>query len=205
MSVLREASGDRRGVLFVVSAPSGAGKTTLVRSALERLPDLELSVSFTTRRPRVGEVDGRDYFFVEEGEFVRRLAAGEFVEWASVFDHSYATPRAPLDAAIAAGRDVLLDVDIQGARSIKTAYPRDAVGVFVVPPSLEELETRLRARGTDGEEQVRRRLDRARLELQALAEPGVYDYRVVNRLREPAAEELRSIVVAERCRNDRAR
>ncbi|MFM7141811.1 MAG: guanylate kinase [Alphaproteobacteria bacterium] len=205
MSVLREASGDRRGVLFVVSAPSGAGKTTLVRSALERLPDLELSVSFTTRRPRVGEVDGRDYFFVEEGEFVRRLAAGEFVEWASVFDHSYATPRAPLDAAIAAGRDVLLAVDIQGARSIKTAYPRDAVGVFVVPPSLEELETRLRARGTDGEEQVRRRLDRARLELQALAEPGVYDYRVVNRLREPAAEELRSIVVAERCRNDRAR
>ncbi|MFM8409968.1 MAG: guanylate kinase [Alphaproteobacteria bacterium] len=205
MSVLREASGDRRGVLFVVSAPSGAGKTTLVRSALERLPDLELSVSFTTRRPRVGEVDGRDYFFVEEGEFVRRLAAGEFVEWASVFDHSYATPRAPLDAAIAAGRDVLLDVDIQGARSIKTAYPRDAVGVFVVPPSLEELETRLRARGTDGEEQVRRRLDRARLELQALAEPGVYDYRVVNRLRERAAEELRSIVVAERCRNDRAR
>lgn len=204
MSVLREASGDRRGVLFVVSAPSGAGKTTLVRSALERLPDLELSVSFTTRRPRVGEVDGRDYFFVEEGEFVRRLAAGEFVEWASVFDHSYATPRAPLDAAIAAGRDVLLDVDIQGARSIKTAYPRDAVGVFVVPPSLEELETRLRARGTDGEEQVRRRLDRARLELQALAEPGVYDYRVVNRLRERAAEELRSIVVAERCRNDRA-
>lgn len=205
MSGLREASAERRGVLFVVSAPSGAGKTTLVRSALEHLPDLELSVSFTTRRPRVGEVDGRDYFFVEEAEFVRRLAAGEFVEWASVFDHSYATPRAPLDAAIAAGRDVLLDVDIQGARSIKAAYPRDAVGVFVVPPSLEELETRLRARGTDGEEQIRRRLDRARLELQALAEPGVYDYRVVNRLRDRAAEDLHSIVVAERCRNERVR
>ncbi len=205
MSELREASDARRGVLFVVSAPSGAGKTTLVRSALERLPDLELSVSFTTRRPRVGEVDGRDYFFVEEGEFVRRLAAGEFVEWASVFDHSYATPRAPLDAAIAAGHDVLLDVDIQGARSIKAAYPRDAVGVFVVPPSLDELEVRLRARGTDGEEQVRRRLERARLELQALAEPGIYDYRVVNRERARAGEDLRSIILAERCRNDRAR
>jgi len=205
MSDLREASGARRGVLFVVSAPSGAGKTTLVRSALDRLPDLALSVSFTTRRPRVGEVDGRDYFFVDEQEFARRLAADEFVESASVFDHSYATPRAPLDAAIAAGRDVLLDVDIQGARSIKAAYPRDAVGVFVVPPSLGELESRLRARGTDGEAQVRRRLDRARLELRELAEPGVYDYRVVNRDRVRAAEELLAIVVAERCRNDRAR
>ena len=205
MSGLREASAERRGVLFVVSAPSGAGKTTLVRSALEHLPDLELSVSFTTRRPRVGEVDGRDYFFVEEAEFVRRLAAGEFVEWASVFDHSYATPRAPLDAAVAGGRDVLLDVDIQGARSIKAAFPRDAVGVFVVPPSLEQLEERLRARGTDGEEQIRRRLDRARLELRALAEPGIYDFRVVNRERERAAEDLRAIILAERCRNERAR
>lgn len=191
----------RRGLLFVVSAPSGAGKTTLTQAALAAFQDLMLSVSCTTRRPRVGEVDGRDYFFVDREDFARRRDAGEFVEWAEVFDHSYATPRAPLDAAIAAGRDVMLDVDIQGARSIKRAYPRDAVGIFVVPPSLGELEKRLRARGTDGEEQVRRRLERARLELSALGEPGVYDYRVVNRVLDRAIVELCAILTAERCRN----
>ena len=203
MSMLREARVDRRGILFVVSAPSGAGKTTLTRSTFEAFPDLSPSVSCTTRRPRIGEVDGRDLgpailaTPVDDG--------GEFVEWASVFDHSYATPRATLDAAVEGGRDVLLDVDIQGARSLKQAYPRDAVGIFVVPPSLEELEARLRARGTDGAPEIRRRLDRARLELSALEEPGVYDYRIVNRVLDRAAEQLRAIIEAERCRNPRAR
>ena len=191
----------RGGLLFVVSAPSGAGKTTLAKAALAAFPELSLSVSFTTRPPRIGEVDGRDYFFVDREEFSRRREAGEFVEWAEVFDHAYATPRAPLDAAIAAGRDVLLDVDIQGARSIKRAYPRDAIGVFLVPPSLAELEKRLRARGTDGEEQIRRRLDRARLELKALQEPGIYDYRLVNRVVEQAAADLCAVITAERHRN----
>lgn len=204
MSELDEASAARRGILFVVSAPSGAGKTSLVRAALAAFPDLSLSVSCTTRTPRSGEVDGRDYHFVTRADFARRRDAGEFVEWAEVFDHSYATPHAPLDAAIATGSDVMLDVDIQGARSIKRAYPHDAVGIFVVPPSLEELEQRLRTRGTDTEEQVRRRLERARLELRALAEPGIYDYRIVNRVLERAAAELTAIVTAERCRNRRA-
>lgn len=202
---LAEAAAERRGILFVVSAPSGAGKTTLCKAALGSFGDLSLSISCTTRPPRVGEVDGRDYFFVAREEFGRRRAAAEFVEWAEVFDHSYATPRALLDQAIAAGRDVLLDVDIQGARSLKQAYGDDAVGIFVVPPSLDDLEARLRARRTDSEEQVRRRLDRARLELSALREPGVYDYRIVNRVLERAIDELRAIVTAERCRNRRSR
>ncbi|HZR83091.1 MAG TPA: guanylate kinase [Candidatus Binatia bacterium] len=200
---LPEAGTRRRGILFVVSAPSGAGKTTLTKAALAAFPDLALSVSCTTRPPRVGEIDGRDYFFVDRGEFERRRDAGEFVEWAEVFDHSYATPRAPLDGAIAAGHDVLLDVDIQGARSIKQAYPEDAVGIFVVPPSLDDLEARLRARGTDREDQIRRRLDRARLELSELSEPGVYDYRIVNRILADASSALQSIIIAERHRNAR--
>lgn len=200
---LAEASAGRRGILFVVSAPSGAGKTTLTKAALAAFPDLALSVSCTTRPARPGEVDGRDYWFVTRAEFDRRREAGEFVEWADVFDHSYATPRGPLEASIAAGRDVLLDVDIQGARSIKDAYKGDAVGIFVVPPSLDDLEARLRARGTDGAEQVRRRLDRARLELVALGEADVYDYRIVNEVLERAKAEMCAIVVAERCRNGR--
>ena len=190
----------RRGILFVVSAPSGAGKTTLVNAALAADPALALSVSCTTRPPRVGEVHGKDYFFVARDEFERRRDGGEFAEWAWVFDHAYATPRAPLDAAIAGSRDILLDVDIQGARAIRAAYPEDAVGIFVVPPSLEELEKRLRARGTDAPDQIRRRLDRAREELGAMREPGVYDFRIVNDDQERAAAELRAIVSAERCR-----
>ena len=190
----------RRGILVVVSAPSGGGKTTLVKEALAADPELSLSVSYTTRPPRVGEVDGRDYWFVSAEEFARRRDAGEFAEWAQVFDHAYATPRAPLDAAIAAGRDVLLDVDIQGARAIKAVYPRDAVGIFVLPPSLAELERRLRARGTDSDAQIKRRLERVREELAVLRQDGWYDYLVVNTDRERAAQELKAIITAERCR-----
>ena len=184
----------------MVSAPSGAGKTTLVKAALEADPGLALSVSCTTRTPRAGEQDGRDYFFVDATDFARRRDAGEFVEWAEVFDHAYATPRAPLDAAIAAGRDVLLDVDIQGARSIKKAYPADAIGIFVVPPSFAVLEQRLRARGTDSDAQIKRRLARVREEINAAREPGVYDYEIVNEDRAAAAHDLLSIIAGERCR-----
>jgi guanylate kinase len=195
----------RRGILIVVSAPSGGGKTTLVRSALAADADLTLSVSCTTRPSRVGEKDGQDYHFVSAEEFARRRAAGEFAEWAEVFDHSYATPRAPLDEAIARGREVLLDVDIQGARAIKASYPDDAVGVFVVPPSFDALAARLRARGTDSDPQIKRRLERARLEVEAARELGVYDYLIVNDDRDRAAAELRAIVAAERCRLSRRR
>lgn len=194
----------RRGVLIVVSAPSGGGKTTLVKAALDADPALSLSVSYTTRRPRAGELDGRDYFFVSPEEFARRRDDGEFAEWAQVFDHAYATPRGPLDAAIASGRDVLLDVDIQGARSIKAVYPKDSAGVFVLPPSLAELERRLRSRGTDSDAQIERRLERVREELAALRADGWYDYRVINADRDRAVYELLAIITAERCRLGRA-
>src|SRR5579864_7862640 len=134
----------RRGIIFILSAPSGAGKTTISRAALKAIGGLEASVSLTTRRPRNGEVEGLDYLFVNEKEFIRRREAGELAEWARVFEASYGTPRAALDRAIAAGHDILLDIDIQGARQIKDKYPRDAVTIFVLPPSFAELEERLR-------------------------------------------------------------
>jgi guanylate kinase len=190
----------RRGILFVVSAPSGAGKTTLVKAALDADPALSLSVSCTTRTPRAGEQDGRDYFFVDPSEFGRRRDDGDFVEWAQVFDHFYATPRGPLDAAIAAGRDVLLDVDIQGARAITKTYPADAVGIFVVPPSFAVLEQRLRARGTDSDAQIKRRLDRVREEIAAGRDTNVYDFLIVNEDREHAVRDLMAVIAAERCR-----
>lgn len=190
----------RRGILFVVSAPSGGGKTTLVKAALEADPALSLSVSLTTRQPRAGEKDGQDYLFVSSEEFVRQRDAGDFAEWAEVFDHAYATPRAPLEDAIGAGRDVLLDVDIQGARALKSLYGVDAVGIFVVPPSFAALESRLRARGTDSEEQIARRLQRVRTEMNAAAESDVYDYRIINEDRDRAADEIRAVLTAERLR-----
>ena len=196
-------SNRRRGILLVVSAPSGGGKTTLVKSAMAAEPSLQLSVSCTTRKPRDGEVDGLDYRFVSQQSFREFLDEGEFVEWAEVFDHAYATPRTPLDAAIGEGRDILLDVDIQGARSLRKAYPKDAVGIFVMPPSAAVLETRLRARGTDDEAQIARRLARVREEVSAAREVGVYDYLIVNDDRDKAADDLLSIIRAERCRQGR--
>jgi|OM-RGC.v1.015718321 guanylate kinase len=193
----------RRGILLVVSAPSGGGKTTLVKSAMAAEPSLQLSVSCTTRKPRDGEVDGVDYRFVSQQNFRECLDEGEFVEWAEVFDHAYATPRTPLDVAIGEGRDILLDVDIQGARSLRKAYPKDAVGIFVMPPSAAVLETRLRARGTDDEAQIARRLARVREEVSAAREVGVYDYLIVNDDRDKAADDLLSIIRAERCRQGR--
>jgi len=196
-------SNRRRGILLVVSAPSGGGKTTLVKSAMAAEPSLQLSVSCTTRKPRDGEVDGVDYRFVSQQNFREFLDEGEFVEWAEVFDHAYATPRTPLDAAIGEGRDILLDVDIQGARSLRKAYPKDAVGIFVMPPSAAVLEARLRARGTDDEAQIARRLARVREEVSAAREVGVYDYLIVNDDRDKAADDLLSIIRAERCRQGR--
>src|ERR1700693_5342930 len=134
----------RRGIIFILSAPSGAGKTTISRAALKAIKGLEASVSLTTRLPRENEADGLDYHFVSEEEFNRRLEGDELAEWARVFDASYGTPRPPLESAIAEGRDILLDIDIQGARQIRTNYAHDAVTIFVLPPSFDELEGRLR-------------------------------------------------------------
>ena len=189
----------RRGTLFVVSAPSGAGKTTLCREIRLRLPDLAYSVSVTTRAPRQGEIDGVDFRFVTEPEFREMLARGEFAEWATVHGHLYGTRARALDEARGAGSDVLLDIDTQGAAQLRTRYP-EAVLVFIVAPSIQELEQRLRERRSDNEREIARRLARAREEIALWRR---YDYLVVNRDVKEAMEQLASIVQAERCRTAR--
>src|SRR6266852_3963366 len=188
----------RRGIIFILSAPSGAGKTTIYRVALKAIAGLEFSVSLTTRTPREGEAEGIDYRFVSEEEFKRRQSSGELAEWARVFESSYGTPRAPLDAAIGSGRDILLDIDIQGARQIRAIYPDDSVAVFVLPPSFAELEGRLRGRGTEQESKIQRRLLKARSE--ALAYPE-YDYLIINSEVNDSIARLQTIVNAERLRD----
>jgi guanylate kinase len=187
----------RRGIIFILSAPSGAGKTTISRAALKAIAGLEASVSVTTRAPRDGEIDGVDYVFVSAEEFKAKLERDELAEWARVFDASYGTPRPPLEAAIASGRDILLDIDIQGARQIRAHYGRDAVTIFVLPPTFEELEQRLRGRRTETEDAIERRLRRAREEAREWRE---YDYLIINREVEDSLEQLESIVNAERRR-----
>ncbi|MCC6848926.1 MAG: guanylate kinase [Deltaproteobacteria bacterium] len=191
---------DRHGIVFIVSGPSGAGKSTLVEALTTRFPELDLSVSYTTRAPRGAEADGREYRFVDAVEFVRRRDAGEMAEWAEVHGALYGTPRAPLDDAIAEGRDLLLDIDVQGARRLKRVYRDSAVAVMVFPPSWEELERRLRDRRTDDEAAIARRLARAREEADHLPE---YDYFVRNADREEAAARVIAIVLAERARVSR--
>jgi guanylate kinase len=192
----------RRGIIFILSAPSGAGKTTIYRAALNEIAGLEFSVSLTTRAPRNGEANGVDYSFVSEEEFKRRQSSGELAEWARVFESSYGTPRAPLDAAVASGRDILLDIDIQGARQIRAKYPRDAVSIFVLAPSLEELAGRLRGRGTEDDAKIRHRLDKARDEAEAYPE---YDYLIINAEVGESVARLEAIVNAERLKVGRIR
>lgn len=187
----------RRGILFILSAPSGAGKTTIWRAALEHIPEIIFSVSLTTRGPRDKEVDGIDYRFVSESEFIRRRDNGELAESSQHFDAHYGTPKAPLDLAIASGRDILLDIDIQGAQQIRAIYPNDSVSIFVLPPTLAELEGRLRRRATENEAAIKRRLDRAREEANAYI---LYDYLIINDHIDESIERLGSIVDAERAR-----
>jgi guanylate kinase len=191
---------DRHGVIFIVSGPSGAGKSTLVDGLMSRFPELTLSVSYTTRAARGAEVDGRDYRFVEADEFGRRRDAHELAEWAEVHGALYGTPRAPLDDAIAEGRDMLLDIDVQGARRLKRAYRDSAVAIMVFPPSWKELERRLRDRRTDDDAAIARRLARAREEADHLPE---YDYFICNAERAGAVATATAIVLAERARVSR--
>ncbi len=186
----------RRGTLFVVSAPSGAGKTTLCREMRLRLHDLAYSVSVTTRPPRPGEIDGTDFRFVTRGQFEDMVTQNQMAEWATVHTNLYGTPAAPLETALREGRDVLLDIDTQGAAQLRARYP-DAVLVFVVAPSLGELEQRLRERRSDSEREITRRLQRAREEVMLWKR---YDYLIVNRDVKEAMEQLESIIQAERCR-----
>jgi guanylate kinase len=186
----------REGIIFILSAPSGAGKTTLYHGLRKLHTEIKLSVSCTTRAQRKGEINGRDYRFIGATEFEGMKARGEFAEWASVHGNSYGTPRKPLDRSIASGRDIFLDIDVQGARQIKDAYPR-AVSIFLLPPSMRELRRRLAARGTDGAEIIRRRLANAQDEIK---ERIHYDYYVVNREVSEAVRELSAIVKAERAK-----
>ena len=186
----------RRGTLFVVSAPSGAGKTTLCREIRLRVPDLAYSVSVTTRSPRPGEIDNVDFRFLGEPEFRAMLGRGELAEWATVHGNLYGTPARVLEDALAAGRDVLLDIDTQGAAQLRARYP-DAVLVFILAPSIKDLETRLRERRSDAESEIERRLARAREEIVLWRR---YDYLIVNRDVKEALDQLESIVHAERCR-----
>jgi guanylate kinase len=191
----------RQGIIFILSAPSGTGKTTLIKGLRRIYPELSLSISYTTRARRPGEVDGRDYRFVKPAKFAAMKAKGDFAEWAKVHDFLYGTPRLGLDRCLRSGRDILLDIDIQGASQIKGSYP-EAVSIFLLPPSWRELKRRLAWRGTDGQESIRRRLVNARDEIRDLIK---YDYYVVNREVKESLELLKSIVKAERVRTSRVR
>jgi len=184
----------RPGTVFIVSAPSGAGKTTLTRRVLDVHPDMCLSVSCTTRAPRSGETPGEDYHFVSERVFRRMLDADEFAEWAEVHGSLYGTPRRMLESRLRKGQDVLLDIDVQGARRIKQHF-QGAVAIFVLPPSLDELRRRLAARGTDERKTIHQRWQRARHEIQEIEG---YDYFIVNRDVEDAVARLAAIIAAER-------
>ena len=192
----------RRGIIFILSAPSGAGKTTISKAALHAIGGLEPSVSITTRMPREGEIDGVDYKFVTEEDFERRVRASEMAEWVRVFGASYGTPRRPLDAAVETGRDIPLDIDIEGARRIRDRYTDDAVTIFVLPPSFAALEDRLRARGTETQAGISRRLGRATDEASAYPE---YDYLIINDEVGDSISHLAHIVAAERLKVKRLR
>jgi guanylate kinase len=184
------------GTLIIITAPSGAGKTTLVKGLLERDPQIKLSVSYTTREPRAGEQQGREYNFVDVPTFRALRDRGEFLEWAEVHGNYYATSKVWLKEQIAAGRDILLEIDWQGAQQVRKVFP-EAVGVFVLPPSLEELEARLRGRGTDSDDVISRRLLGARGEMRHV---GEFDYVILNKELPPAIDDLVAVVRASRLR-----
>ena len=190
----------RRGLMLVLSSPSGAGKTTLSRKLLAADPAVELSVSVTTRKQRPGEVDGQDYHFIDAARFDAMLKQGELLESAQVFGHRYGTPRAPVAAALARGRDVLFDIDWQGTQQLREKAAGDLVSIFVLPPSIPDLERRLRARAQDSDEVIHARMARAADEMSHWAE---YDYVVINIDIERAFSDVRAILAAERLKRER--
>ena len=195
-----EPTRERRGLLLVISSPSGAGKTSLSRRLIADHPDLTLSISVTTRPPRPGERDGREYHFATHPAFQRLVDADAFLEWAEVHEHRYGTPRAPIMAALAEGSDILFDIDWQGAASIAAKAPADTVSVFILPPSMAELAARLHSRAQDAEDVIARRLGRAKGEIARWAD---YDYVILNDDFQRAYAELDSIYRSERLRRAR--
>jgi guanylate kinase len=186
----------RRGLLFVVSAPSGTGKTTVVERLVQKVPDLAMSRSYTSRPARPGEADGVDYNFITRARFEEMIAGEDFLEWADVFGNLYGTCRSDAERELAAGRDLVLVIDVQGARQVRRRCP-DTVAVFVLPPDFATLERRLRGRSKDPEDAIQRRLRTARAEVAAFME---YDYVIVNDELEACVDRLRAIVLAERVR-----
>jgi guanylate kinase len=180
-----------RGKLIVVSAPSGAGKTTIVKAILVKYPSLLFSVSATTRPIRSGETEGRDYFFLPREEFERRIKAGQLVEWEEIYGNLYGTLKSEVDKALSAGKTMLFDIDVKGAISIKRHYPSDAVLIFVKPPNFEVLRSRLLNRKTEDEATIKQRLDRVPMELDAGKQ---FDYQVVNNDLQTAVREVEQIV-----------
>ncbi|MDF1720213.1 MAG: guanylate kinase [Minwuia sp.] len=190
----------RKGLMFVISSPSGAGKTTIARELLDNEPKLEMSVSMTTRPQRAGEVEGRDYFFVDKATFDQTVQDGGLLEHATVFGNSYGTPVAPVDRALQDGKDVLFDVDWQGAQQMRARRVDDIVSVFILPPNAEELERRLTTRGRDPDEVVRQRMAKAADEMSRY---DAYDYIVVNDDLDRCLGQVRAILHAERARRQR--
>jgi len=190
----------RRGLMFILSSPSGAGKTTISRMLLERDDEINLSVSATTRPMRPGEIDGTHYHFVDQIEFDRMVAADEFYEWATVFGHTYGTPKAQIRAGLKEGRDYLFDIDWQGTQQLYQKDQQDVVRVFILPPSLEELQRRLTGRGTDSPEVIAARMERARAEI---SHWDGYDYVVVNDDVEMCYDQVLAILHAERMKRAR--
>ena len=185
----------RRGLMFVLSSPSGAGKTTIARRLLDEDAEIAMSVSVTTRPMRPGEVDGRDYLFVDANEFRRMADAGEFLEWAEVFGHHYGTPKAQIKAGLKQGQDFLFDIDWQGTQQLYQRMETDVVRVFLLPPSIEALESRLRARGTDSDDVIDGRMARARAEI---SHWDGYDYVVIHDDIEACFAQVQGILRAER-------
>lgn len=190
----------RHGLMYVISSPSGAGKTTLSRRILEHDVWIDLSVSVTTRPKRPAEIDGRDYHFIDRAEFIRRRDSGEFLEWAEIFGNLYATPREPVAEALVSGRDVLFDIDWQGTQQLAESARNDLVSVFLLPPSTSELEKRLRSRAQDDDATIGQRMAKAGDEISHWAE---YDYVVINRDLDEAFDQLRAILAAERLKRQR--
>jgi guanylate kinase len=188
-----------KGSLFVISAPSGAGKTTVCHRVLESIPDLAYSISHTTRPPRYGEKDGVDYFFVSEDEFLRMREREDFLEWALVHNNYYGTAKRQISDCLGSGKDILLDIDIQGARQVRDQLS-EAILIFILPPAWEVLEERLRKRQSDDEEAFKLRMANARNEVRAIRE---YDYIIINDDLDEAVRNFKAIVQAERCRRPR--
>ncbi len=197
---LQELKSHRRGLMIILSSPSGAGKTTLTRSLLAENNNMAMSVSATTRRPRPGEEDGKDYYFTSKEDFSAMIDEEQFLEHAKVFDNYYGTPRGPVEQALSEGKDVVFDIDWQGAQQLTQAASDDLVKIFILPPNMQELEKRLRSRAQDSEDVIAKRMSKSEAEISHWAE---YDYVIVNQDVDMAMAELSAIIIAERQKRKR--